>query len=136
MNPIPPGAVRPITGGSAAWRILARGVASVHVAYSLFVVAGSLLVLKWPGLMWVHFAAIAWAVATMGFNLGCPLTPWEKQSWVRGGRVPYEEGFLQHHVLRSRFDPANARRNHVVLGVGVLILNVVVYTLILTGTAT
>ncbi len=113
--------------------MLARFIATVHVLYVVFVVLGGLLVLAWPPLMWVHLAAVVWAVATMGFDLGCPLTPWEKNAWIRGGRVPYEEGFLQHHVLRTRFDPANARRNHVLLGVFVLVLNIVVYGLILLG---
>jgi len=127
MNPSPTGAAAPMPDGPVAWRMLARGIAGVHIAYSLFVIAGSLLVLRWPGLMWIHFGAIAWAVATMAFDLGCPLTPWEKQSWLRGGRVPYDEGFLQHHIFRSRFDPAHSRRNHIVLGVFVVLFNVVVY---------
>lgn len=111
--------------------MLARTIAGLHMAFAVFVVAGSLLVLLWPWLMWVHLAAVTWAIATMGFDLGCPLTPWEKQSWVRGGRVPYEEGFLQHHVLGSWFNPANSRRDHILLGITVLILNAVVYYYIL-----
>ena len=113
------------------WRILARAVATVHVGYVVFVVLGSLLVLAWPSLMWVHVAAVAWAAATMIFNLGCPLTPWEKTFWKRGGREPYEEGFLQHHVLRTRFDPDHSRRNHMLLGVLVLTLNAIVYLVVL-----
>ncbi len=124
-------ASHPAAAGSPAWRMIARGVAAAHLAFSLFVVAGSLLVLRWPGLIWIHVAAIAWAVATMIFDLGCPLTPWEKQSWRRGGRVPYDEGFLQHHVLRWQFDPANSRRNHIILGVVVLAFNIGVYSLII-----
>jgi len=124
-------ASRPAAAGSSAWRTIARGVAAVHLAFSLFVVAGSLLVLKWPGLMWIHIAAIAWAVATMLFDLGCPLTPWEKHSWRRGGRIPYEEGFLQHHILRWQLDPANSRRNHIILAVVVLAFNIGVYSLII-----
>lgn len=111
--------------------MLARAVATVHVGYVVFVVLGSLLVLAWPSLMWVHVAAVAWAAATMIFNLGCPLTPWEKTFWKRGGREPYEEGFLQHHVLRTRFDPDHSRRNHMLLGVLVLTLNAIVYLVVL-----
>ena len=116
-----------------AWRTLARFVAAVHIAYVVFVVFGGLLVLVWAPMMWVHFAAIAWTVATMGFDLGCPLTPWEKNAWIRGGRVPYDEGFLQHHVLRTRFDASHSRRNHALLGGVVLLLNIVVYYFILRG---
>jgi len=83
-----------------SWRALARLVAGIHIAYVVFVVFGGLLVLIWPSLLWVHLAAVVWAFLTMVFDLGCPLTPWEKNAWIRGGRVPYEEGFLQHHILR------------------------------------
>ena len=114
-----------------SWRMLARFVATVHVLYVVFVVLGALLVLVWRPFIWVHLAAVAWAVATMGFDLGCPLTPWEKNAWVKGGRVPYDEGFLQHHVLRTRFDASHSRRNHALLGVFVLVLNAVVYWFIL-----
>lgn len=111
--------------------MLARAVATVHVGYVFFVMLGSLLVLVWPLLLWVHVAAVTWAALTMIFNLGCPLTPWEKTFWKRGGREPYEEGFLQHHVLRTRFDPANSRRNHILLGAFALGLNIIVYFMIL-----
>ncbi len=113
--------------------MLATAVATIHVAYVVFVVLGSILVLIWPKLLWIHLAAVIWAALTMFFDLGCPLTPWEKNYWVRGGRVPYDEGFLQHHVLRTRFDPEHARRNHALLGGFVLVLNVAVYGFILAA---
>ena len=109
------------------WRLLARTVAGVHVAYTLFVVLGSLLVLRWPQLMLFHLAAVAWAGVTLILDLGCPLTPWEKQLWARGGTEPYPEGFLQHHVLRTRFSQENERRNHALLGSAAILLNAVVY---------
>ncbi len=109
------------------FRALARTVAAVHVGYVLFVVLGSLLVLRWPGLLWLHLFAVLWAAATLALDLGCPLTPWEKSLWQRGGREPYEDGFLQHHVLRTMASPEQSRRNHIALGIGVLALNVVVY---------
>lgn len=115
------------------WRMLARAVAAVHIAYVFFVMLGSLLVLTWPPLLWVHVAAVTWATLTMVFDLGCPLTPWEKAFWRRGGREPYEEGFLQHHILRTRFDPANSRRNHAIAGGFALAFNAVVYLMIFRG---
>jgi hypothetical protein len=114
------------------WRLLARTVATVHVAYAAFVVLGSLLVLVWPALLWVHVFAVVWAGATLIFDLGCPLTPWEKRFLKLGGVEPYPEGFLQHHILGSRFDMARERRNHVILGALVVVLNIVVYTSILS----
>ncbi len=111
--------------------MLARAIATVHVAYVVFVVLGSLLVLMWPQLIWVHVAAVTWAALTMFFNLGCPLSNWEKEYSRRGGVEPYEEGFLQHHVLRTRFDPEHSRRNHALLGGFVIVLNLAVYSLVL-----
>jgi hypothetical protein len=114
------------------WRVVARLVAAAHISYALFVVFGSVLVLFWPGLMWIHLAAVFWAGVTLIFDLGCPLTPWEKQAWIKGGVEPYDEGFLQHHLLRRRFEPANARRNHAVLGASVIGLNVIIYYFLFT----
>ena len=113
-----------------SWRLLARTVAAVHVAYVVFVVLGSLLVLAWPKLIWVHLLAVVWSGLTLIFDLGCPLTPWEKRFWRRGGIEPYEEGFLQHHVLRMRFDPAHSRRNHIILGAAAIALNAIIYGIV------
>ncbi len=109
------------------YRALARAIAALHVGFVLFVVLGSLLVLRWPWLLWVHVAAVIWAAATMTLDLGCVLTPWEKSLWRSGGREPYAEGFLQHHVLRMDLTPARSRMAHVMLGLAALLLNVVVY---------
>lgn len=113
------------------WRFLARLVAATHIAYVVFVLFGSLAVLTWPGLLWLHIATVAWAGLTLMFDLGCPLTPWEKLFWRKGGVEPYEEGFLQHHVLRYRFKPGNERRNHALLGAAAIAFNAVVYFFIL-----
>lgn len=113
--------------GGLAWRMLAWSLAAIHIAYVVFVLFGGLLVLAWPRLMAVHLASVIWAGATMIGNLGCPITSWEKSALQRAGLEPYPEGFLQHHVLRTRFDPANARRNHIVLGIIATGLNVAIY---------
>ncbi len=115
------------------YRTLARAVAALHLTFVLFVVLGSLLVLRWPALLWIHLLGVVWAAATLAFDLGCPLTPWEKALWRRGDREPYAEGFLQHYVMRSFVSAEHSRRNHVVLGVGVLVLNVVVYFVVFTS---
>jgi cytochrome c biogenesis protein CcdA len=112
------------------WRALARAVAAAHVAYVVFVVLGSVLVLIWPGLLWIHLLAVVWAGLTLMFDFGCPLTPWEKRFWLKGGVEPYEEGFLQHHVLRARFKPGTERRNHAILGALAIAFNAVIYWLV------
>jgi uncharacterized oligopeptide transporter (OPT) family protein len=130
---LPGGDVASVTPASSGiwWRLLAYSLAAIHVLNVVFVLFGALLVLVWPGAMYVHLAAVAWAGGTMIGNLGCPVTDWEKSALRRGGREPYPEGFLQHHVLRTRFDAGNARRNHAVLGTVAIAINVTVYLLIL-----
>ncbi|HEX5576836.1 MAG TPA: DUF2784 domain-containing protein [Gemmatimonadaceae bacterium] len=113
--------------GVRHWTLLAGLLAATHVAYVLFVLFGGLLIPVWPWIVPVHLAAVAWAGATMIGNLGCPVTTWEKTALKRSGREPYPEGFLQHHVLRTRFDPAAARRNHIILGAVAIALNVGIY---------
>lgn len=109
------------------YRALARLMIALHALYVAFVALGSVLVLRWPDLMWVHIAAVVWAFATLSFDLGCPLTPWEKGFWKRGGVEPYPEGFLQHHVIGRRFGGEHSRRNHALIGVVALVGNAIVY---------
>ena len=114
------------------YRTLARAVAALHLAFVLFVLLGSLLTLRWPALVWIHVPAVLWAAATMALDLGCPLTPLEKFFLRKGGHEPYSEGFLQHHVLRL-LKSDHSHRTDVLLGVGVLVLNIVVYVLAFTS---
>jgi hypothetical protein len=113
------------------WRLLARTVAGIHLAYTLFVVFGVLLVWKWPQLMLFHLATVTWAGLVLMLDLGCPLTPMEKRLWARGGVEPYAEGFVQHHVLKTRFSEDHDRRNHFLLGAAAILLNAAAYYMLL-----
>ena len=42
------------------YRLGADLVLVLHLAFVLFVVAGGLLVMKWPALIWLHVPAVAW----------------------------------------------------------------------------
>jgi hypothetical protein len=114
------------------YRVLARLMILIHTAYVAFVVFGSVVVLRWPKLMWVHIAAVVWGFATLAFDLGCPLTPWEKGFWKRGGVEPYPEGFLQHHILRGWSSDKHSHRNHAILGTAALVFNAIVYGIVLS----
>jgi len=110
-------------------RMLARLIVALHAGYAIFVVVGALLVFRWPAIIWVNLAAVAWAFLTLVFDMGCPLTPWEKTLWRRGGVEPYPEGFVHHHFLRNELTDEQSHRVHVALGALVLILNAGVYSL-------
>ena len=114
------------------FRAFARLFAFLHTAFALFVALGGLLVLRHPGIMWIHLAAVTWAVLTMTTDLGCVLTTWEKSLWRRGGREPYPEGFIEHHLFRRRLPEASAHGYHVALGAVALLFNVIVYVVLIT----
>jgi Protein of Unknown function (DUF2784) len=109
------------------FRALARLFALLHTVFAIFVAAGGLLTLRHPRAAWVHLAAVTWAVLTMTTDLGCVLTSWEKSLWRRGGREPYPEGFIEHHLLRRRLPVDSAHRYHVALGAVALVVNAMIY---------
>ena len=108
-------------------RALARFMALLHGAFALFVVTGGLLAWRFPWLIPVHLVAVAWAAVTLTTDLGCVLSSWEKALWRLGGREPYPEGFLEHHLPGRPLDPAKSHRYHVRLGVLILALNGAAY---------
>ena len=123
-------ASRPVTASPTAARIsrgLARLLAFLHGAFALFVVVGGLLAWWYPRLIIVHLAAVVWAGLTLSTDLGCVLSSWEKALWRRGGREPYPEGFLEHHLPGRPLDPEHSHRYHLRLGVLIVLLNAVVY---------
>ncbi len=80
------------------YRILADIVVVLHLAFIVFVAVGSLLVWKWPRLLWPHLAGVAWGAAIVTIGFTCPLTPLEKQLRERAGNSSYEGGFMEHYL--------------------------------------
>ena len=79
--------------------LLAGAVAVLHGAVVLFMLTGSLLALRQPGLVRVHAPV---ALVVLGINLAgapCPLTTVELALRERGGAPPYDGGFLGHVVF-------------------------------------
>jgi Protein of Unknown function (DUF2784) len=105
----------------------ARLVAASHLAYALFAAFGGLLVQRFPLIMWPHLAALVWAVGTLALDWGCPVTPWEKSLRERAGATSYEEGFVQHYILRTHYSRSGARRIHILLAIVLLLFNIFVY---------
>ena len=113
------------------YRTFAAAIALLHGTFSLIVVFGGLLVLRYPSLLWLHAACVAWAVLTMTTDLGCALTTWEKALWRRGSREPYTAGFVEHYIAGPLAGGPVSHGGHVLLGALVLSGNLVVYYFIL-----
>ncbi len=89
------------------FRLLADATVVLHLAFVLFVVAGGLLVLRWPRLVWVHLPAVAWGAWVEIAGRVCPLTPMENWLRQRGGQTGYTATFVDQ-VPGTRALPGRA----------------------------
>ena len=106
---------------------LADLVLVVHLAFVVFVVAGGLLVLRWPSLAWMHLPAAAWGILIEYAGWICPLTPLEVALRQRGGGAGYPGGFIEHYVTAALYPSGLSRGVQIGLGTLALAVNVLVY---------
>ena len=94
-------------------------------------VLGGLLVLRWRRAAWVHLPAAVWGVVIEWAGWICPLTPLENQLRKLGGEAGYPGGFVEHYVLPALYPAGLTREVQLALGILVIVLNAVVYSLVL-----
>lgn len=115
------------------YRWLADAVLVFHLAFIAFAVFGALAVWHWPRLAWLHLPAMAWGAWVVAAGRTCPLTPWENQLRRAGGEAGYGESFIAHYLLPLVYPEAvqgdMGRGLQTLLGVGLMLLNGVVYAL-------
>ncbi|MCY1355130.1 hypothetical protein D9M69_415370 [compost metagenome] len=99
----------------------------VHGLFILFVVAGGLLVLRWPRLAWLHLPAAAWGVLVELCRWLCPLTPLENYLRRAAGEAGYAGGFVERYLIPLIYPAGLTPRIQLWLGVAVLLINVLVY---------
>ncbi|MBL8415881.1 MAG: DUF2784 domain-containing protein, partial [Propionivibrio sp.] len=76
------------------YRVLADVVLLLHLTFIFFVVLGSLLVWRFPRLLWLHLPAVMWAGLIEISGFVCPLTPLENHLRRLGGEAGYHGGFI------------------------------------------
>ena len=111
---------------------LADAVLVAHLAFTLFVGLGALLVLRWPKLAWVHVPCAVWGALIMFAGWICPLTPLENNLRERGGQAGYEGGFIEHYVVSVLYPDGLTRGLQFGLGALVVVVNAAVYGSMLT----
>lgn len=114
-----------------AYRILADLVVGVHALFVVFVVAGGLLVLRWPWVAAVHLPAAVWGTLIEFRGWICPLTPLEKSLRASAGQAGYQGGFIEHYLLPVLYPAGLTRGVQLVLGSLVIAVNLVVYWMLL-----
>lgn len=102
-------------------------MASVHLAFVLFVVLGGLLVLRWPRLVWLHLPAAVWGVCIELLGWICPLTPLEIHLRHKAGLAGYEGGFVEHYLIPVLYPTTLTRSIQILLGLLVLSIYTVLY---------
>ena len=112
------------------YRLGADLVLIVHLAFVLFVLLGSLLVARWFWLIWLHVAAVFWGALLEFAGLVCPLTAVEVSLRKLGGEAGYGGDFIGHYIIGLLYPPGLTRSLQIWLGLAVLLLNVLTYSLI------
>lgn len=111
--------------------LAADAVLLLHLLFIAFVVAGGLLVLRWPLAAAVHLPCAAWG-AIVEFTGGiCPLTPLENHLRSLGGEASYHGGFIEYYLLPLVYPPGLTPRVQVLLGSAVIVINLAIYGVLL-----
>lgn len=112
-----------------AW--LANAVLVAHLGFILFVALGALAVWRWPRLALLHVPCAVWGVLVEVLGWTCPLTPLEIYFRRLAGQQGWEGDFIERYLLAVIYPAGLERTTQILLGLGVLAINAVLYTLLL-----
>lgn len=70
-----------------------------HLLFVAFVMLGGLLLIRCPGLIWLHLPAVTWGAYIEFSGAICPLTPLENQLRLAAGQATYSGGFVDRYLL-------------------------------------
>ena len=80
------------------WSVIADAAVVAHLAYLVFVAVGGILAWRWRSLIWLHLAAVAWAVSILVIGHDCPLTDVQRAAERRAGEPPDARGFVDRYL--------------------------------------
>jgi hypothetical protein len=83
---------------AGVWLVLVLVVAA-HFAFLVYLPLGGFLALRWRRSIWLHVAAVTWALGSVIAHYGCPLTDIERWARSRAGLPSLgPAGFIDHYV--------------------------------------
>lgn len=103
----------------------------VHFAFIVFVLAGGLLLLRRPRLVWLHFPAVLWVVLAEISGWVCPLTPLENYFRALGGGYVYQGDFIGRYLLPLIYPAGLTPTVQLLLAGVVLAFNLIIYAVII-----
>ena len=109
--------------------VLADTVLALHLLFIVYGVFGAALLWRWPRGVWLHLPAALWGVFVEFSGAVCPLTPLENWLREKAGAQGYAGSFLGHYLLPLIYPYALTREVQVLLGAGVVLVNVLLYAL-------
>jgi hypothetical protein len=112
-------------------RLLADALLVVHGLFILFVLAGGLLVARWPKLAALHLPAVAWGAWVSWAGWICPLTPLENSLRRAAGEAGYAGGFIEHYLVALIYPAGLTRELQIGFGLAVAAINVAAYAAVL-----
>ena len=113
------------------FRLAADLTLVLHLGFILFVVIGAALVIRWPGLAWLHLPAAIWG-AWIEISGGiCPLTTLENHFRHRAGEQGYAASFVEHYLVPIIYPGGLTRTVQLVLAAFVIFVNVALYSYVL-----
>lgn len=111
--------------------LLADAVVVFHFLFIAFVVAGGLLVLRWPWVAWVHLPAAFWGMFIEFTGWICPLTPLENHLRSLGGGSTYRGDFIEQYLVPVIYPSSLTTFMQYILGGLVIAINLIIYGFIL-----
>jgi len=114
-----------------AAHVLATVVVAAHVLFVAFVVIGGLLVVRWRKLLYLHLAAVTWAVYIEWSGAICPLTPLENTLRAAAGLETYAGDFVAEYVFPVLYPSGLTRGAQLVIGAAVVVVNGCIYATLL-----
>ncbi|MEA3404445.1 MAG: DUF2784 domain-containing protein [Pseudomonadota bacterium] len=113
------------------YQLAADFIVLIHFAFIAFVLAGGLLAFKWRWLVWLHIPAVIWGSLIVMVGWICPLSPLEY--WLRqlGAGEAYSDSFIDHYLTPVIYPAGFTDEMKIAMGIIVLVINVVVYTIFL-----
>lgn len=111
--------------------LLADMVVALHLAFVCFVLAGGLLLLRRPRLVWLHLPAVAWGAALALQGGVCPLTRLEVRWRILAGEQGYTRSFVEQYLEPVLYPVGLDAADQQQLGMIVLALNLLIYAVVL-----